>query len=314
MPSALVQTFTDPDEYAPIGQNSHTRLLAIKRPVNFAAKFTAIELPNTRINHFSDTLPRIARVALVTDRIMFTFLTKPGPGPISGGIELKINNFYQARCNGQEFYHQTFDASSYVTLTLPPDAMSSLNELASHVPTNDDVIKYAPPPAALAKLRRLREAAGSLAEDAPAVIEHREAARSLEQSIIEAMVDCLGPGETHEDRSAQRRHTAIMRRFHQITEEHLDEPLYVPELCKEVGASLRTLNTCCQEQLGMGPKHYLSLRRMHMVRRALRRSIPADTTVTEVVMRYGFWQLGRFAGEYRALFGESPSATLARVE
>ena len=62
----------------------------------------------------------------------------------------------------------------------------------------------------------------------------------------------------------------------------------------------------------MGPKHYLLLRRMHMVRRTLRQSAPAHTTVTEAAMRYGFWQLGRFAGEYRALFGEAPSATLAR--
>ena len=36
----------------------------------------------------------------------------------------------------------------------------------------------------------------------------------------------------------------------------------------------------------MGPKHYLLLRRMHMVRRALSRSAPADTTITEVATRY----------------------------
>ena len=314
MPSALVQTFTDPDEYAPIGQNSHSRLLTIKRPVNFAAKFTAIELPNTRINHFSDTLPRIARVALVTDRIMFAFLTKPGPGPISGGIELKINNFYQVRCNGQEFYHQTFDASSYVTLSLPPDAMSSLNELASHVPTNNDLIKYTPPPAALAKLRRLRDAAGCLAEDAPAVIQHPEAARSLEQALIEAMLDCLGGGKSEEDSAAKRQHAVIMRRFDRAIEEHLDEPLYVPELCKAVGASARTLLACCQEHLGMGPKHFLLMRRMNLFRRALRESAPAETTVTKIATQYGFWQFGRLAVEYKALFGEAPSATLARVE
>jgi AraC-like DNA-binding protein len=103
-----------------------------------------------------------------------------------------------------------------------------------------------------------------------------------------------------------------MRRFHRVVAEHLDRPLYIPEICKAIGVPERTLRVCCQEQLGTSPKHFLLMRRMHLARRDLSRADPKTTTVTEVATRYGFWQFGHFAGEYKSIFGESPSVTLAR--
>ena len=95
-------------------------------------------------------------------------------------------------------------------------------------------------------------------------------------------------------------------------EENPDRALYIPELAAEIAVSLSTLRVCCEEQLGMSPKRYLMLRRMHFVRRALLDSAPGTSTVTKIATRYGFFELGRFAGQYGSLFGESPSATLRR--
>jgi AraC-like DNA-binding protein len=199
-------------------------------------------------------------------------------------------------------------------MSLPLDEVASLGAaVVGHdlTPPNDD-LTITPSPDAMTKLQRLCAAAGELAEDAPAVLAHPEAARGFEQALIEAMINCLGGGEVEEDRAAARQHAAIMRRFHRAIEQYSDQPLYVPELCRQIGASARTLRVCCQEHLGMGAKHYLLLRRMHLVRRALSESTPADMTVTEIATRYGFWQFGRLAVEYKALFGETPSATLHR--
>jgi transcriptional regulator GlxA family with amidase domain len=69
-------------------------------------------------------------------------------------------------------------------------------------------------------------------------------------------------------------------------EEDPEQPLYIPELCQAIGVSDRTLRLCCQEQLGMSPKRYLMLRRMHLARRALRDGNPGTTTVTEVAAQY----------------------------
>ena len=111
---------------------------------------------------------------------------------------------------------------------------------------------------------------------------------------------------------AAQRHAAIIGRFHQFIERYADEAMYLPELCKEVGASERTLRACCHKHLGMGPKRYLRVLRMNMFRKALQESTTATATVTEIATSYGFWQFGRLAAEYKALFGEAPSATLQR--
>jgi len=192
------------------------------------------------------------------------------------------------------------------------DAMCVIGAGCQPMPRDNDVT-ITPVPEAMGRLHRLTKAAAGLAEDAPAVLGHPEAARGLEQALIGAMVDCLSSAGPNEDRTTLRQHAAIMRRFHEAIERHGNEPLYVPEVCEEIGASERTLRTCCQEHLGTGPKHFLLLRRMNMVRRDLQYAASGETTVTEIATRYGFWQFGRFAVAYKALFEESPSATLGAL-
>jgi hypothetical protein len=92
-----------------------------------------------------------------------------------------------------------------------------------------DPLTVTPAPHAMTKLRRLHAAAVQLAEDAPEIIAHPEAARGLEQALIEALVDCFAEGAVDEDQSAQRRHSLIMRRFRRAVEENSDRSLYIPE-------------------------------------------------------------------------------------
>jgi len=96
----------------------------------------------------------------------------------------------------------------------------------------------------------------------------------------------------------------------EFLEAHPHRPLYLTEICAAIGVAERTLRVSCERHLGMGPIRYLTLRRMHLVRRALPRSEPSTATVTQIVTDHGFWELGRFSVAYRALFGESPSQTL----
>jgi AraC-like DNA-binding protein len=135
--------------------------------------------------------------------------------------------------------------------------------------------------------------------------------------LIEALVDCLAKGEVREDQSAARRHVNLMRRFRDLIEEHAGEPLFIRQVAQALGASPATLRQACEEYLGIGPKRYLLLRRLHLTHRALRQAPPHGqgarrASVTMIATRYGFWHLGRFAAAYQAIFGEAPSMTLSR--
>jgi AraC family ethanolamine operon transcriptional activator len=105
---------------------------------------------------------------------------------------------------------------------------------------------------------------------------------------------------------------AAVRRVEEFLDAHEREIPSLAELCAIAGGSERTLEYAFREQLGLPPGRYLRLRRLNHVRRELRAADPKTTRVTDVAMRWGFWQLGRFATEYRALFGERPSETLTR--
>ena len=63
----------------------------------------------------------------------------------------------------------------------------------------------------------------------------------------------------------------------------------------------------------MSPKRYLLLRRMHLVRRALRDSAgQSTTTVTESPRATASGNSAGSPGNTKSLFGELPSATLRR--
>jgi AraC-like DNA-binding protein len=311
MPSSAVLTFTEPEDYAAAIRCSKTEI-TVTSCGQFAAKLIRIDLPRLSMQRFSDNLPRIAHSATTSDRAIISFCTDLGPSLLAGGTEMHPGVI--VRHTRREEYHQRSSGSArFGTLSLPVDDLAAAGEAMAKVDMTPppDALLVTPAPAAMAKLQRLHAAAARLVENAPEIIDQPEAARGLEQALTEAMVNCLASRDVRENTLAQAQHAVVMRRFRRVVEQNPEHPLYIPEICRRIGVSSRTLQACCHEHLGMGPKHYLLLRRMHLARQALRQAA-SDTTVTEIATRYGFWQLGRFAVEYQSLFGESPSATRAR--
>lgn len=84
----------------------------------------------------------------------------------------------------------------------------------------------------------------------------------------------------------------------------------VGDLAQIAGVGVRVLQESFRRHVGVSPLAYLRRLRLDGVHLELSRSDPWQVNVSEVAYRWGFTHLGRFAGAYRARFGESPSQTL----
>jgi len=93
---------------------------------------------------------------------------------------------------------------------------------------------------------------------------------------------------------------------------HPKSPWTTAQLAHATGVSARALQKAFTESGEPPPMTYLRHVRLQRVHRELTDASRAgvNTAVTTAAGRWGFVHLGRFAQQYRQLFGESPSQTL----
>lgn len=114
--------------------------------------------------------------------------------------------------------------------------------------------------------------------------------------------------------AARSRALRICRLARSYVEERLADHAVstIVDICISLAVSERTLLYAFHEYVGMSPQTYLRLVRLNRVRATLLAGNPQNTTVTQAAMQFGFLHLGRFAGDYKQVFEETPTTTLAR--
>jgi len=105
--------------------------------------------------------------------------------------------------------------------------------------------------------------------------------------------------------------SAAIRRARQFIEDNADQPLTVAQIAEAARLSVRALQLGFQRTFGLAPMGYLRQVRLEGAREELIAATD-DTLVSEVARRWAFANLGRFAAQYRARFGENPVDTLRR--
>ncbi|MBM2621844.1 AraC family transcriptional regulator [Actinoplanes sp. LDG1-06] len=104
---------------------------------------------------------------------------------------------------------------------------------------------------------------------------------------------------------------AVIRRAVAYVDEHAAEPLTVEEIAAAAGIGTRTLQVGFRRHLDTTPAAYLRHVRLQRAHRDLQAADAArGDTVADIAYRWGFANLGRFAGYYREAFGRRPSQTL----
>jgi AraC-like DNA-binding protein len=303
-------TFSNPDAYA--AAFADVRLnLTITGAGDFRARLTSLKLNPLEFYQCREDLPRIAYVRLPHGKLFLSF-------PASKTV-LTFNGFalrggdMVLHTRGGRMHHRIGGGSHWGLISISPEQLASHSAALIGQPfapaDTDKILRPARPD--MARFRRLFEQACHLSEVGRNLIERPEVARALGQEMLHAVIHCLATDQTDAPKTG-RQHAAIMSRFEDALDRHIDRKLNLPALCAEIGVAERTLRMCCAEFLGVSPMRYLLLRRLNKARSALRRADPSIVSVAEVARNHQFLELGRFSVTYRNTFGESPSATLQR--
>ena len=105
----------------------------------------------------------------------------------------------------------------------------------------------------------------------------------------------------------------IVDRVAELAQQSSSETIRIQDLCMSTRISQRMLRRAFHRVHGVAPYRYIRQLRMNEAMKALSSPSSPAATVTQVATDFGFVELGRFAVEYRSMFGECPSVTLRRA-
>ena len=311
MRSTTTGVFRERDDFAAALREDGSDNLIVTDNGIFQAQLTRIALRRMRLLTANELLARVLFQSVPLDVTLISISLGRTLPQIWGGTDTAAGDVVTVGA-GHRTYVRSAGRSHWGTLLLPTRLLANQAQLltgnAIAVPAG--VSHWRPCPKARRHLIQLQTSAARVAQRRVEMIATYQAARTLEEELIDATIACLSKAPIKISNDTTDRHTNIMRQFEDLLQAHPEKAFTTAELCEALDVSGRTLRTCCSNYLGMGPNEYIHLRRLHIIRRVLRSAYAAPASVAELAEQYGFSEAGRFAGAYRKHFGELPSVTL----
>jgi AraC family ethanolamine operon transcriptional activator len=245
----------------------------------------------------------------------------------SVALFVPMQNQSAITCNGQvcddqcwmletperEFCFSVTSPNEWVSVNIPADLWSQLTAGTPAVPSNRLVRTS---PAHVASFRAVIRRFMAIDHGFSRFLEIQSIVDSIEAELLAAIVSLVFANERAPTINSGRPvipRSDVIRTAKGVLDERPDSRPAAGSLAAAAGVSERTLRNVFRDYYGVAPLRYLKLRRLHFVRNALKQADPECDTVTSIASHFGVGELGRFAQDYRQLFGETPAQTLRSV-
>jgi AraC family ethanolamine operon transcriptional activator len=315
-PGVLARSFAECDQFAEAIQHEDVEVVQTV-PGRFSSQVLLIPLTDTLIRYGIHENPWLCSGTVLRGRVSVVLDTGNRGATCQHGQRMFEEQALGVYGSGAEHFSRSAPGEYFYV----PFCEARFDEAYRAVAGMDSTLRpgefrrVRPPDLRWQALLGTIAAIRTQAEDAPEAFGDPRVQAAVERSLLSAIVltvatdrDHPGPGSTRRLAACER--SAVVRRAREHLRAHAHTPVYLLDLCRAAGVSERTLRDAFLEHCGMAPMRYPKLRRLHQVRRTLRASGPRSASVKAAALANGFWDLSRFAVEYRRLFGESPSQTL----
>jgi len=314
MRGSVTSVFSEPEEFqAAMAADGGTSFIFTGRG-RFRARSTQVKLNRLRLLSVEESLPRIAFLQVPSDTTFVGLSIESREPPIWGGIRADGREVMTVGA-GQGAHTRIASPCRWGAIWLPdPEFIHysrALTGAAIDVPPS--VCVWRPAAGVGRQFRQLFLAAIRTTHARSRPVTDPEAAHGLEQQLIHLLVGCLSAKPPGSAAVTAHRAADVMARFEALTRNQPEGGLSMPRIKAALDVSDRFLRKCCAEHLGMSPLAYLRLYRMQLANLTLRQGAASIVRVADVAKRFGFHHLGRFAGIYRGLYGETPYETLQRA-
>ena len=308
-PPVHVASIADPDLLAAALRDAQVEYLRLA-PTPFTATLTTIDLGPARVQLAADHA-HIARGEVGADQSMLLVgVEVPDGGTQVNGAAVRTGDTIHLGA-GAPIFARVLDPIRWAAVSFHVDTLQAAMR-AESLPRDGDFLLHHGG-AGHAALARFVEEAGQLAARDPARLALASVRRSMaEEALRLSLAAASDPAPLDASHRAVRRRVALVAQAEEVLSARLGTPLYSDDLQQALGVPMRTLHNAFVAVHGMSVHRYLRLRRLHLARAALRAGNGSVSHVKIAALSHGFWHLGRFAQEYRDLFGELPSQTMAR--